>query len=90
MHVNAAVELLATFGNLGGFDGIFIFLVLLLVFGARRFPNLAKDLDLAMLDFSKLINEVRHLWSWKGLAILVLLAVTAWAVAQVCLAAFVH
>src|SRR3954447_24490140 len=51
---------LATFGNLAGFDGIFIFMVLLLLFGAKKLPELAKGLGSAVREFSKAKDEIHH------------------------------
>jgi sec-independent protein translocase protein TatA len=49
---------LATFGNIMGFDGILIFLVLLLLFGAKKLPELAKGLGSAVREFSKAKDEI--------------------------------
>ena len=51
---------LATFGNLAGFDGILIFLILLLLFGAKKLPELAKGLGSAVREFSKAKDEIHH------------------------------
>lgn len=44
--------------NLGGTQGIVIFLVLLLMFGAKRLPELAKGLGQAIREFSKAKNDI--------------------------------
>ena len=49
---------LATFGNLFSGDGIIIFLVLLLLFGAKKLPELAKGLGSAVREFSKAKDEI--------------------------------
>src|SRR4051812_18194730 len=49
---------LATFGNIMGFDGLLIFLVLLLLFGAKKLPELAKGLGSAVREFSKAKDEI--------------------------------
>jgi sec-independent protein translocase protein TatA len=49
---------LATFGNLFSGDGIIIFLILLLLFGAKKLPELAKGLGSAVREFSKAKDEI--------------------------------
>src|SRR5215218_4910159 len=49
---------LATFGNIMGFDGLLIFLVLLLLFGAKKLPELARGLGSAVREFSKAKDEI--------------------------------
>ena len=44
--------------NLYGMQGIFILFVLLLLFGAKKLPELAKGLGQAIREFSKAKNEV--------------------------------
>jgi sec-independent protein translocase protein TatA len=44
---------LATFGNLFGGDAIFIFVLILIFFGAKKLPELARSLGQAMREFSK-------------------------------------
>lgn len=41
-----------------GFDGLLIFLVLLLLFGAKKLPELAKGLGSAVREFSKAKDEI--------------------------------
>lgn len=44
--------------NLAGMQGIVIFMVLLLLFGAKRLPELAKGLGQAIREFSKAKNDI--------------------------------
>lgn len=44
---------LATFGNFFGPDTLIIFLIILIFFGAKRLPELAKGLGQAIREFSK-------------------------------------
>jgi sec-independent protein translocase protein TatA len=44
--------------NIMGPQGLLIFLVLLLMFGARRLPELAKGLGQAIREFSKAKNDI--------------------------------
>ena len=46
--------------NLAGPDGILILLVVLLLFGAKKLPELAKGMGQAVREFSKAKNEVEH------------------------------
>jgi sec-independent protein translocase protein TatA len=54
------MNILATFGNLGGVDGLFILLIILLLFGAKRLPELARGLGSAVREFSKAKDEIEH------------------------------
>lgn len=49
---------LAMISNLFNGDGIIIFLVLLLLFGAKKLPELAKGLGSAVREFSKAKDEI--------------------------------
>jgi sec-independent protein translocase protein TatA len=51
---------LALLPNLFGSDGLIIFLILLLLFGAKRLPELAKGLGSAVREFSKAKDEIEH------------------------------
>jgi sec-independent protein translocase protein TatA len=51
---------LAFFGNLAGPDMIIILLVVLLLFGAKKLPELAKGMGQAVREFSKAKDEVEH------------------------------
>lgn len=44
---------LGSFGNLFGPDAIFIFLIILIFFGAKKLPELARSLGQAMKEFSR-------------------------------------
>ena len=51
---------LALLPNLMGPDGLVIFLFILLFFGAKRLPELAKGLGSAVREFSKAKDEIEH------------------------------
>jgi len=51
---------LALLPNLFGGDGLMILLILLLLFGAKRLPELAKGLGSAVREFSKAKDEIEH------------------------------
>ena len=44
---------LATFGNIFGLDTMVVFFLVLLLFGAKKLPELAKGLGQAVREFSK-------------------------------------
>ena len=44
--------------NLYGMQGIVIFMILLLLFGAKKLPELAKGLGQAIREFSKAKNDI--------------------------------
>jgi sec-independent protein translocase protein TatA len=46
--------------NLAGPDGILILIVVLLLFGAKKLPELAKGMGQAVREFSKAKDEVEH------------------------------
>jgi len=46
------------FGNLGFGEIIFILLILLLVFGARRLPEIGQSLGKGIREFKKSMNEI--------------------------------
>jgi sec-independent protein translocase protein TatA len=46
--------------NLAGPDGILILIVILLLFGAKKLPELAKGMGQAVREFSKAKDEVEH------------------------------
>ncbi len=50
----------AFIGNLAGPDMILILLVVLLLFGAKKLPELAKGMGQAVREFSKAKDEVEH------------------------------
>lgn len=49
---------LANMGGLFSTQGLVIFVILLLLFGAKRLPELAKGLGQAIREFSKAKNEI--------------------------------
>jgi sec-independent protein translocase protein TatA len=51
---------LALISNIFSGDGMLIMLVLLLLFGAKRLPELAKGLGSAVREFSKAKDEIEH------------------------------
>lgn len=51
---------LALLPNLMGPDGMLIFLFILLFFGAKRLPELARGLGSAVREFSKAKDEIEH------------------------------
>ena len=51
---------LATFFNLGGPDLIIILVIVLLLFGAKKLPELAKGLGQAVREFSKAKDDFEH------------------------------
>jgi sec-independent protein translocase protein TatA len=51
------MSLLASFMNLGGPDLIIILLIILLLFGAKKLPDLARGLGQAMKEFQKAKDE---------------------------------
>ncbi len=51
---------LALVSNIFSGDGLLIMLVLLLLFGAKRLPELAKGLGSAVREFSKAKDEIEH------------------------------
>ncbi len=46
--------------NLAGPDGIMILIIVLLLFGAKKLPELAKGMGQAVREFSKAKDEVHH------------------------------
>lgn len=51
---------LAAFGNLMGMDGIVILIVLLLLFGAKKLPELARGLGQSLNEFKKARDDFDH------------------------------
>lgn len=54
------MPVLALLNNLMGPDSLIIFLFILLFFGAKRLPELAKGLGSAVREFSKAKDEIEH------------------------------
>jgi sec-independent protein translocase protein TatA len=52
-----AMNLLASFANLGGPDLIVILLIVLVLFGAKKLPELAKGMGQAVKEFQKAKDE---------------------------------
>ncbi len=51
---------LALLPNLAGPDGLIIFAFILLFFGAKKLPELARGLGSAVREFSKAKDEIEH------------------------------
>ncbi len=51
---------IASFGNFFGPDTLIIFLVVLLLFGAKKLPELAKGMGQAVREFSKAKDEIER------------------------------
>lgn len=51
---------IASFGNLFGPDTLIIFLVILVLFGAKKLPELAKGLGQAVREFSKAKDDLER------------------------------
>ncbi|RMD91590.1 MAG: twin-arginine translocase TatA/TatE family subunit [Calditrichaeota bacterium] len=48
------------FGSIGMSELLIIFLTILLLFGAKRLPELARGLGKAMREFKKAANDIRN------------------------------
>lgn len=48
------------FGNLGAGEIILILLVILILFGAKKIPELARGIGKGMSEFKKGLKEVEH------------------------------
>lgn len=51
---------IASFGNLFGPDTLIIFLVILILFGAKKLPELAKGMGQAVREFSKAKDDIER------------------------------
>jgi sec-independent protein translocase protein TatA len=51
---------IATFGNFFGPDTLIIFLVILLLFGAKKLPELARGMGQAVREFGKAKDEIER------------------------------
>ena len=54
------MSLLGFIGNLGGMDGIILLIIVLLLFGAKRLPELARGLGTAINEFNKAKDDVHR------------------------------
>jgi sec-independent protein translocase protein TatA len=54
------MALLASLMNLGGPDLIVILLIVLVLFGAKRLPDLARGMGQAMKEFQKAKDDLSH------------------------------
>ena len=52
--------LLGFLTNLGGMDGIILLIIVLLLFGAKRLPELARGLGSAVSEFNKAKDDVHR------------------------------
>jgi len=52
--------MLASFGNVFGVDTLMIFFLVLLLFGAKKLPELAKGLGQAVREFSKAKDDFHN------------------------------
>ncbi|MEI6562284.1 MAG: twin-arginine translocase TatA/TatE family subunit [Verrucomicrobiota bacterium] len=52
--------LLGFFNNLAGMDGIILLIIVLLLFGAKRLPELARGLGSAINEFNKAKDDVHR------------------------------
>ena len=51
---------LAIFGGLGGWEILLILMVLLIFFGAKKIPELAKGLGKGIKEFKNATNEIKE------------------------------
>lgn len=54
------MNLIASLFNLAGPDMLFIFFVILLLFGAKKLPELARGMGLAVKEFNKAKDEIER------------------------------
>jgi sec-independent protein translocase protein TatA len=54
------MNIVALLPNLAGGDGLIIFIIILLLFGAKKLPELARGLGSAVREFSKAKDEIEH------------------------------
>lgn len=52
--------ILGMFTNFGGMDGIILLIIVLLLFGAKRLPELARGLGTAINEFNKAKDDVHR------------------------------
>jgi len=60
MSLNYTMNATVAFMNLGGPEMIVIFVVILLLFGAKKIPELARGLGKSMGEFKKAREEFEH------------------------------
>ena len=53
------MNFLALLPNLAGPDGLIIFMIILLLFGAKKLPELARGLGSAVREFSKAKDDIQ-------------------------------
>src|SRR5438132_13051990 len=51
------MNLVASFANFGGFDIFILFLIVLVLFGAKKLPELARGMGQAIKEFNKAKDE---------------------------------
>lgn len=56
----APMILLGFIGNLSGIDGVILLLIVLLLFGAKRLPELARSMGSAINEFNKAKDDVHR------------------------------
>jgi len=52
--------IVGSFANFGGMDGIILLIIVLLLFGAKRLPELARGLGSAINEFNKAKDDVHR------------------------------
>ena len=60
LRIKGMTDTLAFIGSLGAQEMILIFLVMLLLFGAKKLPELARGLGKSMGEFKKAKDEFEH------------------------------
>jgi len=58
--MNTIPEVLAFIGGLGGQEMLIIFLIVLLLFGAKKLPQLARGIGKSMGEFKKARDDFEH------------------------------
>jgi len=58
--------LLGLFNNLAGWNGLILLFIVLLLFGAKRLPELARSLGLAIKEFNKAKDDVQRQITQSG------------------------
>ena len=58
MQIVSSIPALAFIQNLSGWEIILIVFAILLLFGAKRLPDLAKSVGKSMREFKKAVSEV--------------------------------